>query len=94
MKNKISIYLISTIIIVILLISGFKSDTPSQDVFEIGKVYKLANGISSPITVKVSEIRGEWILIDPSYTKALDDDTITQWINTSRFSVAQSLSNN
>jgi len=89
MKRRNFIYLIPTVLLLLILIMGLRSHDDSHEVFASGKVYKLSDKMSSPITVKVLEIKGEWILIDPAYTKTLEDDSVKMWINTSRFSIAQ-----
>lgn len=89
MKRRSLSFLIPSIVLMLILISGSRNVHVTDGVFEIGKVYKLTDKINSTITVKVLEVKGAWILYDPDYTNSKDDDSVELWVNTSRFSFAE-----
>ena len=87
MKSKSPLFTIPFLIILFASLVGFRDTHQANDVFEVGGVYKLRNDISSPKTVKVKEVQGNWILSDNSYSK--DTDTSMIWINTLQYSIVE-----
>ncbi len=89
MKSKPPLFTIPFLLILFVSLVGFKDTDQANGVFEVGGVYKLRNDISSPKTVKVKEVQGNWILSDNSYSKDTDNDTSMIWINTLQYSIVE-----